>query len=95
MKLEPEEAEELEEKLHQYEGMAHLRVKTWGQSLVIYNGNPKEPEKHARLTNLGIDAWGISLPSHTGRWEKIPLTGTMEEITESLVSSFGVYLKKH
>jgi len=93
MKLEPEDAEELEEELAKYDGLTHLRVKKRGDSLVIFSGEPKDPQNHARMTYLDGDTWGLSLPKHTGRWERTPFTGTMEDILDTLVSNFRYYLK--
>ena len=94
MKLEPEDAEDLEEQLHKYDGLSHLRVKTWGESLIVYSGDSNAPQKHAKLNHLGRDVWNLSLPRHTGRWETTPFVGSLEEIRETLISNFGFYLEK-
>lgn len=94
MKLEPEDAEELEEKLHEHDELTHLCVKVRGDKLVIYSGDANDPQKHARLTDIGRGIWGLSLPRHTGRWEPTPFTGTIEEILDTLVSNFSFYLEK-
>jgi len=93
MRLEPEDAEELEEQIQKIDGLTHLHVKKWGESLIIWSGDPLDPQKHARLAHLGRDIWNLSLPKHTGRWEKTPFIGTSEELIETLVSNFGFYLE--
>jgi hypothetical protein len=94
MNLEPEDAEELEEQLHKYDGLKHLRVKKWGESMVIWSGGTADPQKHAKLAHLGRDIWNLSFPKHTGRWEKTPFTGRSQELVEMLVSNFSFYLEK-
>jgi len=93
MKLDPQDAEELEEELAKHDGLTHLRVKKRGDSLIIYSGASKDAQNHARLTYLGGDDWGLSFPKHTGRWERTPFTGTKEEILDTLVSNFRCYLE--
>ena len=53
MKLELEDAEDLEEQLHEYDGLSHLRVKKRADSLVIYSGDSKSSQKHASSPFLG------------------------------------------
>lgn len=91
MRVEPEDAEELEELFSREEGFGHLRVKKRGQSLTIVSGTPAHP--HARLTALDGAQWGLSLPRHTGRWEPTPFTGTMEELASILMTDLPFYLE--
>jgi len=93
MALEPEDAEELEELLARHEQLGHLRVKKRGDSLTIYSGEALDPHLRARLTHLGRGDWGLSLPRHTGRWERTPFMGTMEKVVATLISDLGFYLE--
>jgi hypothetical protein len=86
--------EVLEQKLRQHEGTSHLRVTKRGDSLSILSGEPGDTLKHARLTHLGAKHWGLSLPTHNGRWEPTPFTGTMDELLETLLTDFSFYLEK-
>lgn len=92
MALDPEDAEDLEELLAQHEQFGHLRVRRRGDSLTIYSGKARDSVLHARLTHLGRGQWGLSLPRHTGRWERTPFLGTMEEVMTTLISDFAFYL---
>ncbi len=80
--------------LKQYEGLDHLSVKHRGKSLTIYSAGDEGPQDHAKFTSLGGEAWGLSLPHHTGRWEKTPVMGTLEELVGTLVENFGFYLER-
>lgn len=92
MTLDPEDAEELEEVLARYEGLDHLRVKKRGDSLTILSGDGADPNFHARITHLGRGEWGLSLPHPTGRWEKTPFRGPMNEVIETVVTNLPFYL---
>lgn len=92
MKIRPYAIEELEEKLRKHNGLSHLRVTKRGDSLSILSGETGDTMKHARLTYLGSNEWGLSLPTHTGRWEPTPFTGTMDDILDTLTNNFGFYL---
>ena len=93
MALEPEDAEELEELLARHQQLSHLRVKKRGDSLTISSGDASDSHPHARLTHLGRGHWGLSLPRHTGRWERTPFMGTMDEVVATLISDLGFHLE--
>jgi len=38
--------------------------------------------------------WGLSLPRHTGSWERTPFVGSMEELVGALTSDFAFYLEQ-
>ncbi len=90
MDVDIEEVEALEALLGRDAAFKHLYVKKHGKSLKICSGDPPWP--HARITALGRDTWGLSFPTHTGRWERTPFVGTMEEVTDTLINNFGFYL---
>jgi hypothetical protein len=83
----------LEELLEQYEGLDHLSVKRRGNSLTVYSSGKEGQQNHAKFTSLGGSVWGLSFPHHTGRWEKTPFMGSLEELVGTLVENFGYYLE--
>jgi hypothetical protein len=87
--------EELESILRRYPDLNHLRVRKRGQSLTLYSEDAHGPQDHARFTSLAARTWGLSLPHHTGRWEKTPFTGSLDELVEVLVTDFGFYLERY
>src|SRR5271166_4023356 len=38
-----------------------------------------EHDDRVRFTRLGTNSYGLSVKRHTGRWEKTPFRGTLEE----------------
>jgi hypothetical protein len=87
--------EKLKETLQQYEGLEHLHVKKYGKTLIIYSDDKHDAWNHARLTFLKRNLWGLSFPRHTGRWERTPIMGTMEDVVSALINDFGFYLAHH
>jgi hypothetical protein len=78
--------------LRRYDGLDHLRVKKYGDSLILLSGKGRNEQKHAKLTSLGRQQWGLSLPRHTGRWERTPYVGTMDAVLDALINDLGFYL---
>lgn len=48
----------------------------------------------ARATPLGAGAYGLSFRRHTGRWEPMPVSGTVEVIVQGLLDCLGPYLDR-
>jgi len=42
----------------------------------------EEPDDRIRFSHLGGNRWGLSVRRHTGRWERTPFAGTLEELVE-------------
>jgi hypothetical protein len=82
----------LESALKRYPSLSHLRVKKHGDALLLLSGKAREEQKHARLTALGKNVWGLSLPRHTGRWERTPFIGPLDQVLDTLITGFGFYL---
>lgn len=65
-----------------------MYVRTWGDHLIIGRHEPFGPDgeievdDRLRLTALNASSYGLSVRRHTGRWEKTPFTGSLEELTE-------------
>lgn len=78
--------------LADYEGLDHLHVKRRGKSLTLYSEDTDGPSDHARFTWLGGATWALSLPRHTGRWEKTPFMGTLDELMQLLTEMLGFHL---
>lgn len=85
-------AARLQRTLAEYEGLEHLHVKRRGKDLIIYSESSAGPENHAKLTALGSTTWGLSLPRHTGRWERTPFVGSLLEMVATLTQMLGWHL---
>ena len=45
-----------------------------------------ETDDRVRFTRLGINHYGVSVKRHTGRWQKTPFFGTLEEMVAAVCS---------
>lgn len=82
----------LEDLLARRKGLGHLRVRKRADSLVLYSGKKNDEVSHAKLTALGPGVWGLSLPRHTGRWERTPFVGTIDSVLSTLIETLGFHL---
>ena len=69
-----------------------MYVRIWGDHLIIGRHEPwgpngeTEADDRLRLTALNHSSFGLSVRRHTGRWQKTPFTGTIDELTEVIWS---------
>jgi len=70
-----------------------MYVRTYGDHLILGRHEPFGPDgeleadDRVRLTARTLSSYGLSVRRHTGRWEKTPFTGTLEELTEVIRAS--------
>ena len=72
--------------------LAHLHIRRRGDSLSLLSGGGQDEQKHARLTYLDLNTWGLSFPRSNGTWEPAPFTGPITELIELLVRDFPHFL---
>ena len=78
--------EELVSLLAQHEMTKGLYVRARGKHLTVGREVPepddKKPEAddRVRLTHLSDGQFGLSVMRHTGKWEKTPFCGTLDEL---------------
>jgi hypothetical protein len=83
-------------KLLELGDFGHLVVRWHGEHMVIeHPGPPDDPEDRdavLRLTPLGGFNFGLSLRRHTGRWEKLPVSGLLAGVLVDAVQMLGPWL---
>ena len=84
------DAERLERGIHQTSQFSHVRVRLTRGHLDIC----PDDEPVARATPLGAGEYGLSFRSHTGKWERMPITGSLDELAKDVVDTLGPYLQK-
>ena len=63
-----------------------MYVRSHGDHLIVGRVEQFDPDRQPenrdriRLTDLGRAGYGLSVKRHTGRWEKTPFSGSMEEM---------------
>ncbi len=82
----------LEELLSDHPLTEGMYVRAWGDHLIIGRQEPfgpsgeMEADDRLRLTALNRSSFGLSVRRHTGRWEKTPFTGTLDELADVIWS---------
>ena len=86
------QASQLRQLLRAKPGHDHLDVEARGDHLTVFTLEEGKVVRLARLTSLPRDEYGLSLMWHTGRWEPIPVAGSMEELVGTLSAEFNDWL---
>lgn len=82
----------LEELLSSHPLTEGMYVRNWGDHLIMGRHEPFGPDgeieasDRLRLTALNSSSFGLSVRRHTGRWEKTPFTGTLDELADVIWS---------
>jgi hypothetical protein len=68
---------------------AGLLVRAHGENLLLAREDTGAKgevvrDDRVRLTRLSATRWGLSVKRHTGRWERTPFMGTIEEMVDAL-----------
>lgn len=71
---------------------AGMYVRVYGDHLIAGRNerlgadSTAEIDDRVRFTRLGTNHYGVSVKRHTGRWQKTPFSGTLEETVEAVCS---------
>lgn len=77
--------------LDAHERTADLYVRVHGDHLIVGRREPLGPDgemendDRVRLTRLSASTYGLSVKRHTGRWERTPFSGSMEEMVDTIL----------
>jgi hypothetical protein len=77
--------------LRAHEQTAGLYVRVHGDHLILGRREPFGPagevenDDRVRLTRLSASTYGLSVKRHTGRWERTPFAGSMEEMVDTIL----------
>ena len=78
----------LKELLEAHPPTAGMYVRARGDHLILGREEPIGPngqlenDDRVRLTQLSASVYGLSVKRHTGRWERTPFAGTLEEMVD-------------
>lgn len=88
-------ATRLEAMIHERGDYGHVHVKARAGHLHINTQDDQGVQTPlARATPLGGGQYGLSFRTHAGRWEPMPVSGSMEEILQGVIDLLGPYLDK-
>ncbi len=77
--------------LDAHEPTTDLYVRVHGDHLILGRREPigssdqMENDDRVRLTRLSASTYGLSVKRHTGRWERTPFSGNMEEMVDTIL----------
>jgi hypothetical protein len=83
---------ELSKLLAANEPSAGMYVRAHGDNLIIGRREPLGPKNtledddRVRLTRLNAVTYGLSVKRHTGRWERTPFSGSMQEMVDVMLT---------
>jgi hypothetical protein len=68
---------------------AGMYVRVHGDHLIVGRREPVTPgdpeaTDRVRLTRLGNGSYGLSVKRHTGRWERTPFSGNMNDVVKAV-----------
>lgn len=86
-------AAELQRKLHSLLGHDQIVTQAYGRHLLIKRRDDEESTVVARLTELAPNRYSAAFRSHTGRWEPLPGTGSLDEMADVVVTLLQPYLQ--
>ena len=67
-----------------------MYVRVRGDELILGRQEPigpqgqLEPDDRVKLTHLGGNTYGLSVRRHTGRWQKTPFSGSLQEMFDTI-----------
>jgi len=68
-----------------------MYIRVHGDHLILGRQEPIGPndqpenDDRVRLTQLTAATYGLSVKRHTGRWERTPFAGTLEEMVDTIL----------
>jgi len=72
-------------------GHVHVKARA-GHLTIVTQDDEGVQEPVARATALGGGQYGLSFRTHAGRWEPMPVSGSMEEVVQGVIDLLGPYL---
>ena len=83
----------LEQLLPRYECTRGLRMRFRGKATTLYRevtlepGQPPGIDDRIRFTQVGRERYTLSVLLHTGRWERTPFVGSLDELVDVIAST--------
>jgi hypothetical protein len=86
-------AARLQRQLRSLLGHEQIVTQAYGPHLLIKRLDDEDATLVARLTELGHTRYGAAFRTHSGRWEPLPGTGTLDEMAQLVVTLLQPYLQ--
>jgi hypothetical protein len=78
--------------LEQHSVTSGMSIRVRGDHLILGRGDTLAPstkpedDDRVRLTRLSSRSYGLSVKRHTGRWERTPFVGNIDEMVHTIIS---------
>lgn len=69
-------------------GIDHLRVRKYGQLVILESGPTTDPEPRARFRRDTVHLWTLEFATHTGRWEKTGHRDQLRVLLELVTTTY-------
>jgi hypothetical protein len=69
--------------------LKHVRVRKRGDAVTLVEGPDSDPDPLARLRRITSQSWTLDMPTHTGKWQRVPVRDTLPELVRYLIKEFG------
>jgi hypothetical protein len=86
-------ASELQRQLRALLGHDQTLTQAYGRHLLIKRLDDQAPTVVARLSELSRNLYGVAFRSHSGRWEPLPGSGSLDEMAQVVVTLLQPYLQ--
>jgi hypothetical protein len=73
-------------------GHEHLEVESRGRDLTVLTREEGQVVRLARLSALPAGRYGLSLMWHSGRWVRLPVVGTLDQVVQILRADYAEML---
>jgi hypothetical protein len=83
----------LQSRLRNLLGHEQVVTQAYGRHLLIKRLEDGAQTVVARLTDIGHHQYGAAFRAHSGRWEPLPGTGTLDEMAEVVTLLLQPYLQ--
>ena len=70
------------------QGLAHLRVRKYGNSVIVESGPTGDAIKHIRFRRDTVHLWLLDVADNRGRWERTPFRGPLDDALALVIQSF-------
>lgn len=76
--------------LEQHPTTSGMSIRIHGDHLILGRRDTAAPQTkpedddRVRLTRLSTRTYGLSVKRHTGRWERTPFSGSLDEVVDSI-----------
>jgi hypothetical protein len=78
--------QQLLELIEQHQVTAGMCIRVRGQDLVLSREDNRDLEDRIKFTRLSTNSYGVSVKRHTGRWQRTPFSGPLEEVVNAVAS---------